>query len=77
MELEKLKQQVEERKSENQKFRMMELLDSRTEHTNSIQLFNDLIKKIVQGGEKVFCSGHDLLTDSCSVCENDLAIIRI
>ena len=35
----------------------MKLLDSRTEHTNSIQLFNDLIKKIVQGGEKVFCSG--------------------
>ena len=72
MELEQLKQQVgeiifflqgrnffytEERKSENQKFRTMELLDSRTEHTNSIQLFNDLIKQIVQRGEQVLCSG--------------------
>lgn len=77
-EIEQLKQQVEDMKMK--KIKMKKLIDfcTKKEHTQSIQLCNDLIKKIVQRGEQVLCSGHHLLTDSCPVCENcDLTIIRI
>ena len=42
------------------KIKMKKLIDfcTKKEHTQSIQLCNDLIKKIVQRGEQVLCSGN-------------------
>lgn len=76
-EIENLTQQVEAAKKRN-----MENLALRTKKflskENSLQLCTDLIKKIEDRGEQVFCSGHHLLTDSCLTSENcDLTIIRI
>ena len=73
---------VKKRKMENLALRTKKFLSKESE----IQIFNDYIKKIVQRGEQVFCSGnwkfihswiknnhfsgHHLLTDSCPACEN-------